>query len=61
MKLGGQLILSHLAVKQLRIGFDFLVLFGLRELTFIPLGVMVLASLVQNHFGRAALAIRYEG
>ena len=37
-EIGCQLILAHIAVKQLRIDFDFLVLFGLRELTFIPLG-----------------------
>ena len=52
--IGRQLILPHLTVKQLRIDFYFRVLFGLRELTFISLGVMVLASLMQNHFGRVS-------
>ena len=60
-KIRRQLILPHVSVEPLRVESDFLVLFGLRHLTFKPLGVHVVAALMQNQFGRMALRVGYEG
>lgn len=55
------MILPYIAVKDLRIKGDFLVLLGLWQFALDSLGMEVLSSLMQNQFACTPLCIGYEG